>query len=156
MRRAIVEAHDVEPAALVLIEPGTVPKAPNGKIQRRSGRQQFLEGGLAVVAEWRRPEHRDDASRARALDRSSLECGIAERLARELGLAAADVDRSQPFADLGLGSIAGAALVGEIEDWLGIVLEPTTLWEHPTVEALAAALEHELPSGSAPEPADPW
>ena len=47
-RRAIVEEHEVQPHAVVLIKPGSIPKTSSGKIQRRACRDAFLKGALQV------------------------------------------------------------------------------------------------------------
>jgi acyl-CoA synthetase (AMP-forming)/AMP-acid ligase II len=49
------EEHFVDVHALALINPGGLPKTPSGKIQRRICRQQFLNGTLKVIDEWRSP-----------------------------------------------------------------------------------------------------
>ena len=50
------------------------------------------------------------------------------------------IDRREPFASYGLASIEAVYLVGKLEDWLGIALDATLLWDHPTIDALAAHL----------------
>ena len=56
IRAAIVETHEVDPCAIVLVSPAGVPKTSSGKVQRSACRKAFLEGSLPVVAEWRAPE----------------------------------------------------------------------------------------------------
>lgn len=65
---------------------------------------------------------------------------LVHRLADLLGLEAAGVDAREPFASYGLGSREAIGLSGELEDWLGIELPPTLLYEHPTIESLVRAL----------------
>ncbi len=50
--QAIREAHDLAPAALVLIKRGSMLKTSSGKVQRRATRQAYLAGDLQVVASW--------------------------------------------------------------------------------------------------------
>ncbi|HHP7232213.1 MAG TPA: fatty acyl-AMP ligase [Xenococcaceae cyanobacterium] len=50
--QSVGEEHEVEVYAIALIKPGSLPKTSSGKIQRRSCRQQFLEGNLNIVAQW--------------------------------------------------------------------------------------------------------
>ncbi|ATL31769.1 fatty acyl-AMP ligase [Streptomyces formicae] len=49
IRGAIGRAHGLALAAVVLIEPGTVPKTSSGKIQRAAARAAYLGGTLAAV-----------------------------------------------------------------------------------------------------------
>ena len=55
IRQAVAEEHDVTPAAVVLLRPGTIPKTSSGKIRRRATREGFLTGTLPIVATWTRP-----------------------------------------------------------------------------------------------------
>jgi acyl-CoA synthetase (AMP-forming)/AMP-acid ligase II len=54
IRSAIVERHDVDPHAVVLIEHGTLPKTTSGKLSRRPCRDAYLNGELDVIARWQR------------------------------------------------------------------------------------------------------
>ncbi|MCU0977557.1 MAG: AMP-binding protein [Pirellulaceae bacterium] len=51
-RRAIVDEHELDPHALVLIRMASMPRTTSGKVQRNLCRQQFLDGSLNVVAQW--------------------------------------------------------------------------------------------------------
>ncbi len=44
------------------------------------------------------------------------------------------------FTEFGLDSVCALALCGDIEDYLDIRLEPTVVWDHPSVDALARHL----------------
>jgi acyl carrier protein len=52
----------------------------------------------------------------------------------------ATIDPAAPLADLGLDSVYALALCGEIEDHLGLRLEPTLVWDYPSIDALTAHL----------------
>jgi acyl-CoA synthetase (AMP-forming)/AMP-acid ligase II len=51
---AVVAAFDVSPESIALIEPGSIPKTPSGKLQRRLCRQMLAEGTLVPLSTWRR------------------------------------------------------------------------------------------------------
>jgi acyl-CoA synthetase (AMP-forming)/AMP-acid ligase II len=55
VRTAIARHHGIEASAVVLVAPLSIPTTSSGKIQRGLCRRQFIDGGLAVVAEWRGP-----------------------------------------------------------------------------------------------------
>ena len=63
-----------------------------------------------------------------------------EKIAERLGIAAADVDVRGPFVDYGLGSMDAAMLMGDLEDWLGVELPVTLLWEYPSIAQLSQYL----------------
>ena len=48
-----------------------------------------------------------------------------------------EVDVTLPFEQYGLDSAEAVELSGDLEDWLGRNLNPTLLYNYPTVEALA-------------------
>jgi len=60
IRRALTESHEVQPDAVALIGPRSIPRTSSGKIQRYACREAFLAGTLDVVHEWRGSEERDD------------------------------------------------------------------------------------------------
>lgn len=52
IRRAIARDHGIEVGAILLVEPGAVPKTPSGKVRRRAARDLFVDNGYPVVARW--------------------------------------------------------------------------------------------------------
>ena len=74
---------------------------------------------------------------------------IRERLVTEIsdvmGIAAERVDSREPFAVYGIASVEAVHLVGKLESWLGLALDPTLLWDHPTIDALAKHLATATP-----------
>ncbi|MFF8430700.1 acyl carrier protein [Streptomyces sp. NPDC016566] len=69
-----------------------------------------------------------------------LEAWLIERVAGYLRLDAQEVDPQAPFSDLGLDSVYALALAGDIEDALGVDVEPTLAWDYPTISALSNGL----------------
>ena len=51
------------------------------------------------------------------------------------------------FAQMGLDSASSAYFIVELEDWLGIELEPELVAEHPTIAALAHHVAGRLADG---------
>lgn len=62
---------------------------------------------------------------------------LIERVVKVSGLPRDDIDITAPFADFGLDSRQAVSLSGELEDWLGRELEPTLVWDYPTIELLS-------------------
>jgi acyl-CoA synthetase (AMP-forming)/AMP-acid ligase II len=52
IRAAIRAHHAVAATAVLLVAPLSLPTTSSGKIRRGASRQQFLDGDLAVVAQW--------------------------------------------------------------------------------------------------------
>jgi acyl carrier protein len=77
-------------------------------------------------------------------DAAAIEAWIVAWLARELGLEAAAVDAREPLVNFGLGSRQAILMTGDLSDWLGVELEPSLAWDHPTIERLSAFLAEEV------------
>jgi 8-amino-7-oxononanoate synthase len=57
IRRAVSREHEMPVDAIVLVQAGSIPKTSSGKIQRHACRQGFLDGTLAVLAQWQAPQN---------------------------------------------------------------------------------------------------
>ncbi|HEY8480172.1 MAG TPA: SDR family NAD(P)-dependent oxidoreductase [Spirillospora sp.] len=73
-------------------------------------------------------------------DEDAIRRFLVEQIARRSGTPAADVDRDRPLEEFGLASRDAVAIAGELEQMLGRSLPATLVWEHPTIDGLAAAL----------------
>ncbi|WP_416969928.1 acyl carrier protein [Streptomyces sp. 4F14] len=71
---------------------------------------------------------------------AALRDWLTTEIAQLLGTAPEDIDRTAPFGEYGLESISGLTLAAAIEDHLGIEVDPTVVWDHPSIDALAAHL----------------
>ena len=140
-RQAIAEAHEVDPAAIVLLRTLGLPKTSSGKVQRRSCRDRFLAGTLDVVGEWRRPSQIADAANASSAGSyDAIRDWLVARIASVSGLAPERLDIRDPFSRFGLDSQRAVVLSGELQDWLGRPLPATIAYDFPSIEAMARHL----------------
>ena len=65
IRRAIVEQHELDPYAIVLIRQTSLPITSSGKVQRTLCREQYLADELKVVHSWINPAMRAIAAGSR-------------------------------------------------------------------------------------------
>ncbi|UNS95068.1 acyl carrier protein [Streptomyces tubbatahanensis] len=65
---------------------------------------------------------------------------LAGEVAALLGCPPETVDRAASMGEYGLDSIAGLTLATAIEDRLGTEVDPVVVWDHPSIDALAAHL----------------
>ena len=65
------------------------------------------------------------------------------RVAGRLGVEPAAVPTGEPTSRLGVDSTEAVVISGELQEWLGRRVAPTALWDHPTIDALAAHLADE-------------
>ncbi|MFJ1606020.1 SDR family NAD(P)-dependent oxidoreductase [Streptomyces sp. NPDC088253] len=79
---------------------------------------------------------------------------LASAVAEAAGLAPSAVDPERPIAEFGLGSRQLVTLAAELSGRIGRPVEPSLVFDHPTIAALAAAVLDEGPVGAAaPVPA---
>lgn len=69
---------------------------------------------------------------------------IIDYVANLLEIDPEDIDTTIPFDRYGLDSSAAVGLTGDLEDWLGLEIDPTLLYDYPTIESLAEHLGSEL------------
>jgi acyl carrier protein len=61
-----------------------------------------------------------------------------------MDISAEDIDVNMPFSSYGLNSAAMVVLRGDLVTHLNVKLDPTLLYEYPTIRALVTYLEQEL------------
>jgi acyl carrier protein len=65
---------------------------------------------------------------------------LTERVAYYLGIPAEQIKPHVKLVEYGLESVYALALCGDVEDELGIEVEPTLAWDYPTIDSLVALL----------------
>lgn len=65
-------------------------------------------------------------------------------LANLLEVTPEEVDVTIPFDRYGLDSYAAISLTGDLQDWLGYDVDPTLLYDYPTIEGLVNYLSTSL------------
>lgn len=79
-----------------------------------------------------------------AITADSVRDWLVEKIAHRLQVAPESVDVNQVFDEFELDSTEALVLAGELEKWLGVELETTALWYHPTISELAAYIAEEV------------
>jgi acyl carrier protein len=69
---------------------------------------------------------------------------IVDYLAGILEVDAEELDVTIPFDRYGLDSSAAVGMTGDLADWLNREIDPTLLYDYPTIEALVQYLSSEL------------
>jgi acyl carrier protein len=69
---------------------------------------------------------------------------LVEHLSSLLGIEPDAIDATVPFERYGLDSSSAVGLTGELEEWLNREVDPTLLYDYPTIEAQAIYLANEL------------
>jgi acyl-CoA synthetase (AMP-forming)/AMP-acid ligase II/acyl carrier protein len=109
IRRAIVEQHELDPHAIVLIRQTSLPITSSGKVQRNFCREQYLAGELKVVYAWTNPAVNGSFSASKPrleikIDKSVTQVGRASGAAEPLrvGSRSIEVDRAAERIELWL------------------------------------------------------
>jgi acyl-CoA synthetase (AMP-forming)/AMP-acid ligase II/alkylation response protein AidB-like acyl-CoA dehydrogenase/acyl carrier protein len=81
------------------------------------------------------------ATQPAALKPGAIETWLQQWIATRFRQDVASIDTRRAFADFGMDSVTSVELAGEISQLLGMELPPTSMWDYPSIEALAAAIE---------------
>ena len=143
IRQAVVAEHEVPVHAVVLIQPASIPKTSNGKIQRHACRARFLEEGLKVVAKWRESATAAEEDSPVGLadpDAGPEEIGawLTLELASRLGVDASKLDLDQPIARYAVDSLIAAEFAHRIEATLGVGVPIADLLRDTSLRQIAA------------------
>jgi acyl-CoA synthetase (AMP-forming)/AMP-acid ligase II/acyl carrier protein len=137
IRRAIVEQHELDPYAIVLIRQTSLPITSSGKVQRNLCREQYVAGELKVVHAWTNPAVPHQAKQQAANGRVDVQVheeGVSVRQSQETGPAQrAETQRDfrstasrlsqngegrSRFQRVGSGAIETDRAAEQIEEWL--------------------------------------
>ncbi len=83
---------------------------------------------------------RDSASLRSA---EEIQQWLVDYLANVLEKSADDIDVTVPFDDFALDSATAIGMTGELEDWLGKHVDPTLVYDYPTIEQFSKCLADE-------------
>lgn len=72
---------------------------------------------------------------------------LSDRMAVYLDCDVVDIDPKQPLASIGLDSVYALGISGDIEDRYGIEIDPSAVWQYPTINDLATYV-HRCLNGS--------
>lgn len=87
-----------------------------------------------------------------APDAEIVHAWIKDWVVQKLNVEAQSITPNRPFADFGLDSIFAVELAQDLEEWLDKALEPTLLWNYPTVGELVEYLTQEVQQSEAQPP----
>ena len=65
---------------------------------------------------------------------------MVEYLAKVLETPPEKIDVTVPFDDFALDSATAIGMTGDLEDWLGKSVDPTLVFDYPTIEQFAGCL----------------
>jgi acyl carrier protein len=75
-----------------------------------------------------------------------IEARIASYIAEALSIKVEQIPLDADVEQFGLNSAVVVSLIGDLEDWLGIELSPSILYEYPTVRSVSQYLHSQIKS----------
>lgn len=104
---------------------------------------QNLQGTMSKTSESNQAVLKGDVNK-QLPTAADLQAWIVSYLAELLEIDPDEVNVTIPFDRYGLDSSAAVGMTGDLEDWLGCEIDPTVLYDYPTVDALVKHLSSEL------------
>ena len=140
IRRALADEHELEIHTVVLIKSGTIPRTSSGKIQRGACKVAFESGQLAVVGASTLDQDLETETDGMLSEtpQTTAEKKLADIWQEVLG--GPPPYRHANFFSLGGNSLLAAQVVARILDVFHVELPLSTLFECPTLAALAARI----------------
>src|SRR5687768_8974158 len=140
IREVLAEEFEIQPAAVLLIRSGTLPKTSSGKVRRATCREDFLTNRLRVISEWRAPAVDDQKHQVPAapaeLNAESVAQWLRLLLTSTLNIEAPLVDVDQPLTGYGIDSLSALELTHRIETGLGVTLSSNSFMRNRTIADL--------------------
>ncbi len=144
IRQAVAEAYQQAPQAVILLNPGALPKTSSGKLQRSACALGLADGSLDSYAHF--PSITTTAT-AETPEVDGLEQQIAAVWAEHLHVPA--VSRHDNFFLLGGNSISAAHVMAQLRERLGINLQLRDLFETRDLAGFAEKAAEQLALGGA-------
>ena len=152
IRKQIAAEHELPVDAVVLIKAGSIPKTSSGKIQRHACRDAYLDGSLAVVAQWSSTGGTAVAARRRRGLEAGDESQISETTQRLADIVyehvrniarerAGDLTLETNIVELGMDSLERMEIVASLEDTFGGRFPEEILPEMETCGQVVDAIE---------------
>lgn len=104
---------------------------------------QNLQVSMPTVSGSIKADTRGDA-RKESFTTAEIQAWIVSYLAELLEIEPDEVNVTIPFDRYGLDSSVTVGLTGDLEEWMGRKLDPTLLYDYPTIESLSQHLAEEF------------
>lgn len=146
IRQAVSEAFEVQPYAIALIAPMSLPKTSSGKVQRYAAREDYQKGKLRLMYQWQQKETviagKATISQpgADGFGAPDIVRWLQQQIAEKVKMPVEQIKGSDPVKAYPLESVDAVFISDELSDWLKIRLTPDTFWAFDSIEELAEHL----------------
>ncbi len=160
IRQAVAEAYQEAPRAVILLNPGALPKTSSGKLQRSACRSDLLDGSLNSYAQF--PAHTALSRGAHSTPyENAAPVGCAARTTNALHAQIAaiwaehlhvpSVADNDNFFLLGGNSITAAQVMAQLREQLGVSLELRHLFETRDLAGFSQQIAEQIEKGATAE-----
>ena len=139
IRHTVAENHGLDPAHIILLRPGGLPRTSSGKVQRRACRQGWQSGKLPVLAEWGSLSLPSSFAPEGHMD--SLELDILTTCQRLLGNHHLVNPRISLF-DYGVDSLKAVEILLALDERWGLSMDLADFADYSSVSLLAQAIRN--------------
>ncbi len=146
IRQSVSEVFEIQPYAIALIRPMSLPKTSSGKVQRYAAREDYRNGTLRAVHEWAQPEV-NPAQPGHIPDPGTTGFGapaivqwLQQQIAEKVKMPAEHIKATDPVKAYPLESVDAVFISDELSDWLKLRLTPDTFWAFDSIQELAEHL----------------
>ena len=80
------------------------------------------------------------------MSEAEIQGWLVEYVVRETGVTKDKIGSNVPFDRYGMDSSTAVGMTGDLEDWLHIELEPTVVYDYPTIAELSKYLAERVQS----------
>ena len=80
------------------------------------------------------------ASGSSAATAGQIQQWFVDYLSRELTISSDEIDVTVPFENFALDSATAIGMTGDLEQWLGKTVDPTLVYDYPTIQAMSRHL----------------
>ncbi|MEM8502457.1 MAG: SDR family NAD(P)-dependent oxidoreductase [Cyanobacteria bacterium P01_D01_bin.1] len=138
IRTRVIEQLGISPTYVIPVEKAAIPKTSIGKLQRRQLSRQFASGEFDA-----RIKQFVSAFRASSAAQQLSQTEIEQRISQiwQSVLCIETVDKNDNFFELGGTSLRLMQVLGQLQNQLSPTLKAVSLFQYPTVTAIAAHLK---------------
>lgn len=146
IRQAVSEVFEIQPYAIALIRPMSLPKTSSGKVQRYAAREDYQNSALRMMHEWTQPEsiaiesERIPEPGTAGFGVRAIVLWLQQQIAEKVKMPATQIKASDPVKAYPLESVDAVFISDELSDWLKLRLTPDTFWAFDSIQELAEHL----------------
>ncbi len=83
------------------------------------------------------PAGGSDERTLRSVSADEIQDWLIAYLSEQMQVPADSIDVAAPFDSLAVDSATAIGMTGDLEQWLGTTIDPTILYDYPTIEQIA-------------------